>query len=218
MSHNNKPDDTLEDERTTLPASGLLEAGKPRPAKRITFGVIVICAVALIVGLSTCPREDSVRTTAPGGQNATQSAQSATPLTPKYEAGTRERLGYEIRLAMSTSDRGMVRVPVVLTSGREIQVTVALNDMPSLESFKSAMEVDVGDILKAIHDSGYYSYDEIKISGTFGISDVYGRATETEILRVSYTRMTIDTIDWKGFLYSNVYRVATSVWIRPGFQ
>jgi hypothetical protein len=127
----------------------------------------------------------------------------------RHELGTEGRLADEISLAGA-------KVTAIQTVGQSVQVAFTIQDNLTANLVRDGAKLDVLDILKAVQASGY-SYDEIAIRATTSLTDVYGNTREGEVLRVSYNRATVDRINWSGFLSSNVFDIADSLWLHPAF-
>jgi hypothetical protein len=186
---------------------------KTRWAKAAIGLTVLLCGVVALVVL-----EASHDTTpAPGGTTAIP-APTQRDLAPEWVAfrsgipyghGSLGYLAWAIKDSLANLFATGNRTTISGTPGGEIDIALKLGEGEYCVYYA---QWDVANILKVIHGSGYLSYTLVRLSGTTPVKDVYGRGTDTEVLRAVYSRSAIDRIDWQGFEETNVYRIATSFW------
>lgn len=93
-----------------------------------------------------------------------------------------------------------------------------INDSLTKGWIRSGAQSDIADILKAIHSTGL-DYQRVDLLGTFPLVDVYGNTEETDVISVSYSRETVDRVNWNSFSADNIYTIADQVlMIHPEFR
>ncbi|MBW8042452.1 MAG: hypothetical protein FVQ85_20990 [Planctomycetes bacterium] len=132
-------------------------------------------------------------------------------------SGTFEKLQYEIKRVLGSSNRGIAKIYKIEETRRNVKIVFSIDDNLTNGWVKDGAKIDIIKILKAVQSSGY-RYSEVAIFGTFSFSDVYGNSEESVAVKASYTPSTVNRINWENFLYNNVYKIADSVWIAPAFR
>lgn len=134
-----------------------------------------------------------------------------------HQSGTVEKLQYEVKRVLGSSNRGIARIYKIEETSENIKIVFTINDNLTNGMIKTSSKIDIRDILKAVQSSGY-DYSEVVIFGTFPLVDKYGNSEESTVLKVSYTPTTVNKINWQNFLYDNVYEIADSAWLHPTFR
>jgi hypothetical protein len=81
----------------------------------------------------------------------------------------------------------------------------------------TGIKMDVSDVLKAIKKSKV-ALNSVNVITTYSMVDQYGNAEESEVVNVTYSKATIDKINFENFSYKNIYTIADSVsFIHPQF-
>ena len=126
-----------------------------------------------------------------------------------------------IKEVLGESNRSVERVSEYVwdESTQTLFVQFAINDN-LLESFiVTGIQTDVTDILKTVSQSGLVpGIKEITISGTFVLVDNFGNKSEDIVLTLTYSRPTMDKINWDNFQYSNVFKIADQSFFHPALQ
>lgn len=155
--------------------------------------------------------------------NSNEIKQPATPKPkpppkPEPAKGTVERLSFEIKNALGESNRKVPKVSKsVINAKKVVAVVFAVDDNLTNNMVKQSAKIDIKDILKAVKSSDVM-YSKISIIGTFSLVDKFGNAKESEVVRADYTRTTVDRINWKNFLFDNIYKISDKVWLHPAFK
>lgn len=126
-----------------------------------------------------------------------------------------------IKDVLGESNRSVERVSqYVWDEGTQtLFVQFAINDN-LLESFILAgIQEDVTNILKTVSQSGLVpGIKEITISGTFVLVDNFGNKSEDIVLTLTYSRATMDKINWDNFLYTKIFDIADQSFFHPALQ
>ena len=125
---------------------------------------------------------------------------------PPY--GTAQRLQYEVKEALGSSNRNIQRVFGVRVHRTSIHVLFAINDNLSDSMVIRSAKHDIEKALQAIQSSGYSSYSSLYFVGTFSLEDKYGNSREGHVIRVYHKRIRHPS----GLLTENF--PADSTWIR----
>ena len=133
----------------------------------------------------------------------------------RIEAQT--KLKDEIEKALGKSYRSVPRVWDVQITGQAIKVRFSIQDNLTEGLIKGSARSDSRKILQTAQSAGY-PYSEITAVGTFAMKDKFGNSHEDEVVRVTYTRSTVDKINWAGFLTDNMYDIADTLWRARSFQ
>ena len=133
--------------------------------------------------------------------------------------GTQERLKQEVKKALGSSNRDVRRVRELNfnESIGFVLVRFSINDNLGGEAIRFGAQIDVSRILEAVVASKY-PCQTIDINGTFSLSDQYGNAKESIVVKASYPRSVLDRINWRGFDPSNVYDIGEDVWMHPALR
>ena len=99
----------------------------------------------------------------------------------------------------------------------EVFVQWAINDNLTEKLLKGGAKRDVADILKAVSESNV-EHNSVRAYGTFSMRDQFGNVTEEIVIKVVYTKETIEKINWERFLFSDVYDIADGANIHPAFE
>ena len=119
--------------------------------------------------------------------------------------------------ALSSSNRDVERITEAKTTLDVINIEWSINDNLSENLIRASAKLDTVEILEAIHTSGL-EYSMINLTGYFPLIDTFGNSEETPVVWLTYTKETVDKINWSNFLHDNAYVVADSVNIHPVFE
>jgi hypothetical protein len=100
----------------------------------------------------------------------------------------------------------------------ELYIVWALDDNLTAEYILRGGMIDIRDMLKEIDLVGIpYSYQSILFDGTFSMVDIYGNAEESRVILATYTRESIDLINWENFITDNIPVIAATWYQHPAF-
>jgi len=117
----------------------------------------------------------------------------------------------------SINRKGVARVEeckIVPGSKPEVFVRWAINDNLTGGLIRTGMYMDIVDILKAVRNANI-QYSTVQVRGTFPLVDVYGNVSEATVVRATYTKTTIDKINWNNFITKNILLIAEREWVHP---
>jgi hypothetical protein len=173
--------------------------------------VVIAIGASLIPGLELEPDAEEV---AEVGETPTEPDPSEAEPGP---LDTADVLRQAVADALGSSNRERERLNSVEYDGSQVTVMWAINDNLTQGFIKGGAKRDVVDILQTVAMSEM-PFDAVTLRGTFPLVDEYGNSTETEVVRATYTRATVDRINWEGFIWENVYRIADDVQQHPTFR
>jgi len=192
------------------PEASNISPNDPAPLKGLNFSIkhlkFLILAAAFIL-FAVCGEWHSYAA----------DGRSIKTKTPVPDAGSIERLEYEIIKGLGKSNRKMDRITHFQVDGQDVVVHFTINDNLTVNMTKGGAKNSAESILKAVQNSGY-DYSTITMLGTYPLQDKLGNSTETGVLQATYSRGIVSRINWQGFLYDNVYEIADEVWLHPAFK
>ena len=77
--------------------------------------------------------------------------------------------------------------------------------------------IDIQEMLCAIHKSGF-GYATIRFEGTFTLVDVYGRESDSVIIRADYSKRNVAKMNWDNILLENIPEIADAWYEHPDFR
>jgi hypothetical protein len=83
---------------------------------------------------------------------------------------------------------------------------------------KDATMKEVADILRGASEGAPTSYTQVWIRGMFPLKDDFGNVKDGQVLNLRYDRPTIERINWEGFTWRSIYKVADKAIIHPDLQ
>ena len=192
--------------------------------KKGLVGKVILIAVALSMGCCLCsvpiaifspetPAEE-VSGISIDKAEATPEVVIEIPTNTPLPSATPEPLKYLENLvadALGSSNRDVPRISSFIwdTDSSEIVVTFAGQDNFTDDMIKRSIQMDIVNVLEAIHKSGTpLPYNFVAVVGTFALVDEYGNAKEANVVIATYSRDTLDKINWDNFLTDNIYTVA----------
>ena len=122
-----------------------------------------------------------------------------------------------ISRALGTSNRDVQRVSVAQLQGERLVVQWAINDNLTSGMVSRGARLDIHNMLEVIAD-GQEPYTSVFLRGTFSLVDRLGNASEANVVEATFTKSTIDRINFENFLTDNVYVVAEDTDIHPEFR
>lgn len=114
---------------------------------------------------------------------------------------------------LGKNNRDIVRISEFLV-GSEITIVWSLNDNLSDDFIRRGAMLDIVNMLEVIEASSV-PYDSVFFSGTFLLADEFGNNSESIVVRVWYSRETINKINFANFLTDNIYNIADVYWLHP---
>ena len=160
----------------------------------------------------------------PGGNSNDSTSSSGDRSNQGTAVSPRDRITDAVADALGKSNRGVNfaasdsrRVKSVGLDDGILFVQWAINDNLTGGLMKAGARRDVSDILEAIQKTGV-SYDSILVVGTFALVDLLGNEREGEVVEASYSRSTLESINWDNFIFDNVDRVADEVNLHSSFS
>jgi len=119
-------------------------------------------------------------------------------------------LQLEITQVLGTSNRNSQRLTDIKYSefvAGDITVYWTINDNLTKDLIIFGAKKDAKDILKTIHFSGV-DFTYATLIGTFAFQDAYGNAAENEALNLTFSKPTVDKINWDNFITDNIILIA----------
>ncbi|MBP0006249.1 MAG: hypothetical protein J7642_21445 [Cyanobacteria bacterium SBC] len=98
-----------------------------------------------------------------------------------------------------------------------IIVWFPLKDNFNSNMIRDGAKITVRNILRKIDESNI-DYQQVRLAATFVLSDKYGNSSEEKVLMLTYSKATVDRINWDNFLFQNMFDLADEVWFHPAFQ
>jgi hypothetical protein len=193
------------------------------------FGVVALTGAALLLLSVLCGVVTSVMqaagvlptSTATPRWTGTPAAALKATITPT--ADPMDALQADIEKELGTSNRDVPRVSDLYfdTTTGELNLVIAANDNLTEDFIKIGIRSDIVDTLKTIQQSKTsVPYKSVAVVVTFPLVDVYGASKETNVVIATYTRETLDRINWDNFLSDNIYEVANqdSLYMHPSMR
>ena len=140
---------------------------------------------------------------------------TSTPSTPVAEIT--DTFQTRIEGALSTSNRNVRRVSEARLQGERLFVHWAINDNLTAGMIRGGVRFDISRMLEVIADSSE-PYTSVFLRGTFAMVDQFGNASETPVVEATFTKDTIDRINFENFLTDNVYVIADDTDLHPEFR
>ena len=186
--------------------------------------IIIIFAIVIIICLFC--RFSYILTKAPSTPTPTI---TSTPLPTKTPLPTNtslpptvtltplDALKANITTALGSGNRNIPHLNSVKLDNEDLTVDFAIDDNFTNNLIIYGAKKDVEAILKAIHDSGM-SYGKVLVVGRVLMQDVYGNASEMQVIGLIYNKTTVDKINWQNFLIVNIYTIADGGFVNCAFR
>lgn len=98
-------------------------------------------------------------------------------------------------------------------------VEFSIDDNFSNDWIRDGARRDTRGVMEAIAAHAQYTgYGDTVIAGWFPLVDTLGNTQDAQVTAIRYSRETLESINWDGFLTDNAYVVAESARIHPAFQ
>lgn len=185
-----------------------------------TIGMALLCcwvmATAQSCGLIAPPKPLPTATATPIPKPTSTPQPTSTPEPTPTPLSPQAKLDIAIKEALGPGNRaGIQRVAKVSIESDPypwVYVWWAINDQFTDGLIKDSAQMDVAKILEAIAESNL-TYNEVTLDGTFSMVDKYGNISEDFVVSATYSRSTIERINWENFLWDDVYAIADDVWL-----
>lgn len=82
---------------------------------------------------------------------------------------------------------------------------------------KDGARIDTVDILKYIK-AAYPDLTEVHVFGTADMVDKYGNTSDDQVVTLTYSRATMDKINFNNVSFKNIWDIADDSWVHPAFQ
>lgn len=125
--------------------------------------------------------------------------------------------------ALGNSNRGVERIAKFEKLADVINIEWAINDNLTESMIRGGAQMDVANVLKAVHNSGM-QFGLLNLTGTFSMQDNFGNKEEMPVVWLTYSAATVDKINWdnplfiNGSLWTEVYTIADSVKLHPAMR
>ena len=122
---------------------------------------------------------------------------------------------------ISRSNReGVQRLQVhAANSGLEIVLTWAISESLTSNLTKDGARLDTTEILKVIRSFTAVDYIGARIEGTYSLVDKFGNVTEERVFHGTYSKATIQRINFSNFNFKNVWDITDApAFIHPAFR
>jgi hypothetical protein len=78
-------------------------------------------------------------------------------------------------------------------------------------------QMELKQVLQGVQKSGV-PFKTVKAEGTYRLADAYGNAKDHIVVSATFTKATMDRINWDTMLTDNIYRVADQITVHPTFR
>jgi hypothetical protein len=92
-----------------------------------------------------------------------------------------------------------------------------INDNLTENMITQGAKLDIKEMLQALVQ-GNVEFGLVNFTGSFPMVDNFGNASEMDVVKVSYTKETVDKINFPRFLHDDVYNIADTVNNHPLFS
>lgn len=82
---------------------------------------------------------------------------------------------------------------------------------------KDGARMDTVDILKYVK-AAYPNVSEVHVFATADMVDQYGNTSDDQVVTLTYSRATLDKINFANVLPQNIWNIADDSWVHPAFQ
>jgi len=172
-----------------------------------TFLLFFSCALCLVAGQIT-----SAFQSAPARRTEAQDIPAATlpSATPAPELAPDEKLFAELAGLSGVASAGY---------GEDLEIIVRWRTRAGLTDSATVRmaKVTAAGYLRRVAESGA-EYSGVTLSGWAVLVDEYGAETEAEVIRLYYSRATLEKVVWVNFDKENTWRIADSGDVHPLFR
>lgn len=143
-----------------------------------------------------------------------------TPVPPTNTPEPQAALQTAVAAALGEGNRDVPRIKDVYlgTDDKTIAVSWAINDNAFSSYIGYGGRKDVIAILKAVKASGA-PFDVVNLFGSFSMVDKYGNASESPVVKLIYSKATVDRLNLDNILLTDtIYEAADKSQIHPEFS
>ncbi len=108
-------------------------------------------------------------------------------------------------------------VPASKNLGRQVVIVFAADDNLTSRLRRFGVYNSIADLVNELHRK-FPDLSKIKVCATFSLKDRYGDVKEDAIIRVNYTKPTLDRIHFDSLTGEKVVAAADSVWQHPALN
>lgn len=187
--------------------------------KRTVLMIIVVlvclCCVCILGSILMKDVEDVVPLSTPTVSKPIET-QTSVPAQVSTETPTPE--SSEAQLLRRIHDvLGTDRIINVGISSGDVRVVWTIRDNITKSMIDGGAKLDVHGVAKVVAESSL-PISSLYMEGTFPMTDGYGNFEETTVVKVVFTKETLDKINWDGLVFKNIYGAADEIWINPDFE
>ncbi len=189
------------------------------------FGAIAAVIVLFaVIGSLGDSGEDSTTTAEPASESSSPAPEptpESTSAKPTKALTPKQQLTKAIREKLGKSNRGISPKATVTAPGKDdtaITVRWASDENLTEGLTRNTLRFDAVDILRIVRSEATWDYSQVHLVATYSLVDKLGNAEEEEVVRATYSREIIDTINFENFSFENVFEVADDAWVHPAFQ
>jgi hypothetical protein len=143
---------------------------------------------------------------------------SSTPL-PSVTPEPLERLCKEVKVALGDSNRGVNRVVWCRMEGVRLFIRWSVNMPVSLSTYKREVAHDLLNMLYVIQMyKDAIPFDMAVLQGMNKLTDMYGNAEETPVIKAYYSYETIQKINFSNGEGIDVYAITDDLWLHPDLK
>jgi hypothetical protein len=173
----------------------------------IVIGFFVVMAIiGSLTGPSTPPANQ--QTAQPTRQPSATPAPVAKPAEPAKPQSDVDRVRAAISIAAPLYievEKGTVLVQWPISSNLTENMT------------RRTAQIQLKQVLQGVQKSGV-PFKTVKAEGTYKLADAYGNAKDQIVVSATFTKATMDRINWDNMLTDNIYRVADQITVHPTFR
>ncbi len=198
-----------------------LKALSKKPIVRIGLTIIgsFLCVCCFLTWITINPDSALLATETPR-PTKTPGVPTSTPI-PTSTLPPIEDLRSRIETTLGESNRNVTRVSEYTWDEptQILFVTFSINDNLTEGFIVTGIQSDITDILKTVTQSRLVpGLQSITVSGTFVLADQFGNKSEDLVIRATYSRATLDKINWDNFLYTNILNIADDLYVQQDLQ
>jgi hypothetical protein len=195
-----------------------MEDGKKKSSKKrniiigIIFIIVILCIV--VIALPSPSKESTTETTDTekvAEQVATNTPEPTETEETKDTPEPIEKIKSLVINVLGSSNRDVPRLSDLIwdEASSEIVVTFAGQDNLTDSMITTGIQMDITDILNVIYNSNTpIPYNNICVVATFPLVDKYGNASEENVVIATYSRETLEKINWENFLTDNIFMIS----------
>jgi hypothetical protein len=197
---------TPDNEQKATPATAKKKRKWPEISDRATSLTIIVAGVVLfLIIVGHCGHSDQGKNT-PTSATATSSAAAApatttTPRGPQAPADV-QGLWFDVKPG---------------PNGKIVTAHFKIGEGFTNGLTKDGARIDTMNILK-FAQAAYPNVAEVDVDGSADMVDQYGNTKGEQVVSLTYTRATLDKINWQGIDFKNIWNIADFAEVHPAFQ